>query len=83
MEITEQFLETAVNQVSVLLKVHLVEINQGFVDNDEIIDIPIKVRFSFVDGKLKIASNINFVKQRCKDDAVIWYDPVQKNMFDD
>ena len=83
MEITENLINTSVNQISELLRQHLPEINQGFEANDEIIEIPIKARFSFVDGKLKIAANINFVKQRCKDDAVQWYDPDQKKLFDD
>ena len=83
MEITENLINTSVNQISELLKQHLPEINQGFEANDEIIEIPVKVRYSFVDGKLKIASNINFVKNRCKDDAVQWYDPEQKQLFVD
>lgn len=83
MEITEKLIQTSIKQIGALLKNHLPEINQGFESNDEIIEIPIKVRYSFVDGKLKMAANINFVKDRCKDDAVKWYDPNQKKLFDD
>lgn len=83
MEITKAILKQSVDQFNALLEQHLPEINQGFEANDEILEIPVKIRYSFIDGKLKNLVNINFVKDRCKDDSVSWWDPNQKKLFDD
>ncbi len=83
MEITQKIIDKSVKQIATLLKNHLTEINQGFESGDEILDIPLKIRLSFVDGKLKNVVKINFVKDRCKDDSTSWYDPKQNELFDD
>ncbi len=83
MEITNTILERAADQVKQLLTSHRLSINEAYDAGDEILEIGIKVRLTWVDSKLKIATTSNFVKSRCKDQAVAWFDPDQKQLFDD
>jgi hypothetical protein len=52
-------------------------IGVAFSENDEILEIKLKARYSFNKGKFKIQTGINFVTERIKDDSVLWYDPDQ------
>lgn len=83
MKITKEILDRSADQVKTLLTTHINSIDQAFDAGDEILEIPIKIRYSYVDGKLKLACTTNFVKDRVKDNAVAWYDPDQKQLFDD
>ena len=83
MEITKEILSRSVQQVADLLDRHQGSINQSFEAGNEILEIPIKLRYTFVDGKLKIVAKTNFVKDRVKDDLTSWYDPDQKQLFDE
>ena len=83
MEISAEILTRSVQQVQDLLTRHTAAINQAFIAGNEILEISVKLRYSFVDGKLKIAAKTNFVKDRIKDDLISWYDPDQKQLFDE
>ena len=83
MEITQDILSRAAQQVADHLTGHKDSINLAFDNGEEVIEIPLKIRLSFVEGKLKIKTSINFVKDRLKDESVAWYDPDQKQLFDE
>ena len=83
MEITKEILDRSAQQVKDLLLNHHNSISSAFEAGGEIVEIPFKVRYSYVDGKLKLAVKTNFVKDRVKDEAIAWYDPKQKLLFED
>lgn len=83
MKITKEILNRSAQQVKEMLETHKDSISEAFSEGDEILEIAFKVRYSFVDGKLKLACSTNFVKSRLKDNMVAWYDPDQKQLFDD
>ena len=83
MEITKEILSRSAQQVHDILIGHKDSINLAFEAGEEILEIPVKIRYSFIDSKLKIFTSVNFVKSRVKDNTVAWYDPKQKTLFDD
>jgi hypothetical protein len=78
MEITEEI----ISKTSAMIEGHLTdfsdEIGKAFSENDEILEIKLKARYSFNKGKFKIQTGINFVTDRVKDDSILWYDPDQR-----
>jgi hypothetical protein len=77
MEITEEIIKKTSEMIEDHLTQHADQIGLAFSENDEILEIKLKARFSFNRGKFKIQTGINFVTDRVKDDSVIWYDPDQ------
>ena len=83
MEINNLIIDQASEQLKSHLKTQRDRIERAYANNAEILEIGLKVRLSFVKNKFKIQTGINFVESRCKDDAVTWYDPKQKQFFED
>jgi hypothetical protein len=77
MEITEEIIEKTGFMVTELLSKYSDNIGRAYSENDEILEIKLKARYSFNKGKFKIQTGINFVTDRVKDDSVLWYDPAQ------
>jgi hypothetical protein len=77
MEITDEIIAKTVEMIAGHLKKYEDHIGVAFSENDEILEIKLKARYSFNKGKFKIQTGINFVTDRVKDDTVIWYDPDQ------
>ena len=78
MDINDQIIYQAGEQIIAHLTQQKDRVGQAYSNNSEILEIGFKVRFSYVNSKFKIKSEINFVESRCKDNAVTWYDPKQK-----
>jgi hypothetical protein len=83
MKIGKDILSRSAQQVKEMLEVHEKAIDGAFDSGDEILEINFKIRYSFVDGKLKMACSTNFVTDRVKDQAIAWYDPEQKQLFEE
>ena len=83
MEIDQEIIKQAGEQLLSHLQVQKDRIGQAYNNNSEILEIGLKCRLSYVKNKFKIQTGINFVESRCKDDAITWYDPKQKQFFDD
>jgi hypothetical protein len=81
MEITQEILDKGLYLISELLTTHRDKINDAFSENDEILEIKLRTRFSFNKGKFKIQSGINFVESRIKENSIVWYDPDQRELF--
>ena len=82
MDIDQKILNGASDLIKGLLTEHEQSINEAFTENDEILEIKLSARFSFVKGKFKIQTNINFVTERIKDKSTLWYDPDQGQLFE-
>jgi hypothetical protein len=78
MEITQEIIDKSVDMIRGHLETYGAEIGEAFSENDEILDIGLKVRYSFNKGKFKIQTDINFVSDRIKDKSILWYDPDQR-----
>jgi hypothetical protein len=82
MEITEEIIEKTAEMIKGNLADYRDEISEAYSKHDEILEIGLKARYSFNKGKFKIQTSINFVTDRIKDNSVIWYDPEQRQMFE-
>jgi hypothetical protein len=82
MEISQKIIHQAGEQLLGHLQIQKDRISDAYSNNSEILGIGMKCRFSYVKNKFKIQTEINFVESRCKDQAVTWYDPKQKQFFD-
>ena len=51
------------------------------VSGDDPLSIAIGIKITSDDGKLKIVTSINFIKDRCKDSATSYVDEDQGNLF--
>jgi hypothetical protein len=78
MEINQEIIDKTVDMIREHLENYGAEIGTAFSENDEILEIKLKARYSFNKGKFKIQTGINFVTERIKDDTVLWYDPEQR-----
>lgn len=83
MDITKQILEVAGAQCNTNLTEHVDQINSAFSNSEDILEINQKTRLSFVKGKLRISTGINFVTDRFKDKLEQWWDPDQMQLFDE
>jgi hypothetical protein len=83
MEITGEIVGKAREMIGNHLDNYQDQISAAFIENDEILDVNLKVRFSMNKGKFKIQSDINFTAEKIKDKQTIWYDPNQREMFTD
>ena len=83
MEINQKIIHQAGEQLLAHLQVQKDRIGHAYSNNMEILEVGLKCRFSYVKNKFKIQTGINFVESRCKDEAVTWYDPKQKEFFED
>lgn len=81
MEISEDIIAKAGEMVRNNLDSYQKEISEAFIQNEEILDVALKVRFSMNKGKFKIQSDISFVPEKIKDSQTIWYDPHQPELF--
>ena len=77
MEITTEIIQKTGAMIKGHLSDYADEIGRAFSENDEILEIKLKARYSFNKGKFKIQTGINFVTDRVKDNSVLWYDPAQ------
>ena len=82
MEITQKIIHQAGEQILAHLQVQKDRIGQAYSNNAEILEVGLKCRFSYIKNKFKITTEINFVESRCKDQAITWYDPKQKQFSD-
>ena len=82
MEIDQKIIHQAGEQLLAHLQVQKDRIGEAYSNNSEILDVGLKCRFSYVKNKFKIQTEINFVESRCKDQAITWFDPKQKQFFD-
>jgi hypothetical protein len=78
MEITQEIIDKSAEMIKGHLTEHIETIGIAFSENDEILEIKLRTRYSFNKGKFKIQTGINFVTDRIKEDSVLWYDPDQK-----
>lgn len=83
MEITEEIIEKTAEMIRGNLADYRDEISEAYSKQDEILEIKLKARYSFNKGKFKIQTDINFVTDRIKDNSVVWYDPDQRQMFEE
>jgi len=81
MEINEDIISKAKEMVANNLENHHQEINNAFIQMEEILDVNLKVRFSMNKGKFKIQSDISFTSEKIKDSQTYWYDPHQPELF--
>lgn len=82
MEIDQKIIHQAGEQLLGHLQIQKDRISQAYSNNSEILEVNMKVRFSYVKNKFKIKTEINFVESRCKDDSITWYDPTQMQFFE-
>ena len=82
MEIDSNIIMQASEQILRHLTAQKDRIGIAYSNNSEILEIGFKCRFSYVKNKFKIKTEINFVESRCKDNAVTWYDPKQRQFFE-
>lgn len=82
MEITEEIIKKTAEMIRGNLNDYRDQINEAYSENDEILEIGLKARYSFLKGNFKIQTNINFVTDRIKDNSVAYWDPNQMQMFD-
>ena len=83
MDIDKKIVVQASEQILAHLMAQMERIGLAYSNNSEILEIGLKCRFSFIKNKFKIQTDINFVESRCKDTAVSWYDPEQRQFFED
>jgi len=81
MEISQDIIAKAGEMVRSNLDSYKSEISEAFIQNEEILDVSMKVRFSMNKGKFKIQSDISFVSEKIKDSQTVWYDPHQPELF--
>lgn len=81
MKLSKKLLDQSGEMLKDLLNHHANEINEAFAENDEILEVSVKMRYSFIKEKFKIQTGINFVADRVKDDSTFWYDPKQRQLF--
>jgi hypothetical protein len=77
MEITEEIIKKTAEMIQGHLTDYADNIGTAFSENDEILEIKLRARYSFNKKKFKIQTGINFVTERIKDDSILWYDPNQ------
>ena len=82
MEITTDILERASQMVSGMIMDHQGQIDSAFSNMDEILDVNYKVKLSMNKEKFKIQTDISFTSEKIKDSLTVWYDPDQKQLFD-
>lgn len=82
MEITQEIIKKTAEMIRGNLNDYRDQINQAYSENDEILEIGLKARYSFLKGNFKIQTNINFVTDRIKDKSVAYWDPDQMQIFD-
>ena len=61
---------------------HQGQIDSAFSNMDEILDVNYKVKLSMNKEKFKIQTDISFTSEKIKDSLTVWYDPDQKQLFD-
>lgn len=83
MEITQEIIDKTAEMIRGNLADYRDEISEAYSKHDEILEIKLTTRYSFNKGKFKIQTSINFVTDRIKDNSVIWYDPEQRQMFEE
>lgn len=83
MEITKEIRDSAIDMAADLLVKHAGEIQEAFNDNQQMLDVGLKIRFTSANEKFKIKTEINFVADRIKDNTVKWWDPRQRQLFDE
>jgi hypothetical protein len=83
MEITKEIIEKTAEMIHRNLDDYRDQISEAYSKHDEILEVKLSARFSFNKGKFKIQTNINFVTDRIKDNSVVWYDPEQRQMFEE
>ena len=82
MDLDGQILQEAGNMITNHLNDYKHSIEKAFNENDEILEVGLKARFSYVDGKFKIQTGIQFISEKIKDGNIRYYDPQQKQLFD-
>lgn len=83
MEINKEIIEKTVQMLATNLNYYLPEINEAYNNNEGIIEIKLAARYSFNKGKFKIQTKIACPVKKIKDNSVVWYDPEQRQMFED
>lgn len=83
MEITNEILKQAGEMSAGQLIDYKNYIDRAFQENDEILDINLKVKLSMNKEKFKIQTDISFTAEKIKDSITVGYDPNQKQLFDD
>jgi len=82
MEITKDILERASQMITSMIMDHQSQIDSAFSNMDEILDVNCKVKLSMNKEKFKIQTDISFTSEKIKDSLTFWYDPDQKQLFD-
>jgi hypothetical protein len=83
MEISQEIIDKTAEMIKDNLTIYRDEISKAYSKHDEILEIKLATRYSFNKSKFKIQTNINFVTDRIKDNSVVWYDPEQRQMFEE
>ena len=83
MEITKEIRDNAIGMSAELMENHADDIQKAFNENQEMLDIAFKIRFTSAKGKFKIKSEINFVTERIKELKEKWWDPDQRQLFNE
>ena len=83
MEISKEILTQAGEMSAGQLMDYKNYIDRAFQENDEILDINLKVKLSMNKEKFKIQTDISFTAEKIKDSLTVWYDPNQRKLFKD
>ena len=83
MEITQEIIEKTAEMIKGNLADYRDQISEAYQQNEEILEIGLKARYSLNKNKFKIQTSINFVTDRIKDKSIEWFDPDQIQMFED
>jgi hypothetical protein len=58
-------------------------VDRAFQENNEILDINLKIKLSMNKEKFKIQTDISFISEKIKDSLTRWWDPNQRQLFED
>jgi hypothetical protein len=83
MEISKEILKQAGEMSASQLSDYQNYVDRAFQENNEILDINLKIKLSMNKEKFKIQTDISFISEKIKDSLTRWWDPNQRQLFED
>ena len=84
MKITDSVLKEIEAGISDMLVTNQADLDYAFLAaGEDPLSVALKAVLTMDEGKVKVVTNINFVKDRVKDMRQGWVDEDQKNLFDE
>lgn len=84
MKITKAVLKEIETGISDMFAVNQADMDYAFLAaGDDPLNVSMKAVLTMDEGKVKVVTTINFVKDRCKDERKSWVDEEQINLFEE